>query len=58
MNAPIPAPLPTVSFSRDEWQALRTLRVNYLQDRDLFSDRERARLRFLRWLYQTGALVP
>jgi hypothetical protein len=30
----------------------------YHQDRDLFSQRESARLAFLRWLYRTGQVVP
>jgi hypothetical protein len=45
-------------FTPAQWQALDTLRQRYAQDHDPFSDRERARLRFLRWLYQTGRLVP
>ena len=36
----------------------RALRERYQQDRDLFSARERARLRFVRWLYRTGRLTP
>lgn len=44
-------------FSPAEWQALRLLRRRYRRDRDLFSERERAHLRFLRWLVQTG-LAP
>jgi hypothetical protein len=45
-------------FTPTEWQALDTLRQRYRQDHDLFNDRERARLRFLRWLYQAGHRVP
>ena len=45
-------------FSRAEWDSLCVLRTRYQQDRDLLSERERARVRFLRWLYQTGRLEP
>ena len=45
-------------FTPSEWQALDTLCQRYRQDHDLFSDRERARLRFLRWLYRSGHLMP
>ncbi len=48
----------TITFSRRELRALRTLRAHYAQDRDLFSDDELARLRFVRWLYQAGRLRP
>jgi hypothetical protein len=46
------------TFTRPQWRALRALRERYQQDRDLFSARSRARLRFVRWLYRTGRLVP
>jgi hypothetical protein len=36
------------------WQALRN---RYQEDRDLFTDRELAYLRFLRWLVRTGRLA-
>ncbi len=45
------------TFASKEWDALCTLRHQYRQYRDLFSAGERAHLRFLRWLYQTGRLV-
>jgi hypothetical protein len=45
-------------FTRPEWCALRALRERYQQDCDLFYARELARLRFVRWLYRTGRLVP
>jgi hypothetical protein len=47
-----------LTFSPAEQQALQILRARYQQDRDLFSTQERRYLRFLRWLYQTGRLVP
>jgi hypothetical protein len=46
------------TFTRPQWCALRALRKRYQQDRDIFYARERARLRFVRWLYRTGRLVP
>jgi hypothetical protein len=36
------------------WQGLRN---RYLQDQDLFTARELAHLRFLRWLVRTGRLT-
>lgn len=45
-------------FTSVEAQALRALRDRYQQGRDLFADRELARLRFLRWLYETGKIEP
>jgi len=47
---------PTVPFTPNEQRALSALRSQYGQDRDQFSQRERAHLRFVRWLYQTGRL--
>jgi hypothetical protein len=41
-----------------EQLALSRLHVRYERDRDLFSRRELARLSFVRWLYQTGRLLP
>lgn len=41
-------------FSPEEQQVLASLRNRYEQGLDLFSERELAGLRFLRWLYQTG----
>jgi hypothetical protein len=45
-------------FTRDEQEALYTLRECYRQSRDLFSAHELARLRFIRWLYEEGELGP
>jgi hypothetical protein len=56
MSTP-PTPRGTL-FTPAQWQVLDTLRQRYRQDHDLFSDHERARLRFVRWLYQTDRLVP
>jgi len=52
------AATPTTTFTRAEQRALRVLRTRYRQDCDLFSPRERTRLHFVRWLYQTGRLTP
>ena len=49
---------PAMTFTRAQWQMLRTLRTRYRTERDQFSDAERAHLHFVRWLYQTGRLVP
>ena len=46
------------TFTRLAGCALRALRERYEKGRDLFSARERARLRFVRWLYRTGRLMP
>jgi hypothetical protein len=50
------APAPT--FSPAESSALRALRAEYQQHRDLFSAREMAHLRFQHWLYRTGRVRP
>jgi hypothetical protein len=52
------APIPASTFTEAEWQTLRALQMRYQQDHDHFSERERARLQFVRWLYQTGRLRP
>ena len=46
------------TLTRREQRALRALRARYQQHQDLFSQRELAHLQFLRWLFQTGRLVP
>jgi hypothetical protein len=45
-------------FNCIQQRALRSMRARYGQDRDLFGDAERARLQFVRWLYESGRLVP
>jgi hypothetical protein len=42
----------------EELILLRILRARHEHDLQLFSDRELARLRFLRWLVETGRLSP
>jgi hypothetical protein len=49
---------PAPSFTRAQWQALLNLRARFSQDQDLWTESEAARLLFLRWLVQTGRLVP
>jgi hypothetical protein len=46
------------AFTEREQEALRRLRLRYQESRDLFNDRELARLRFLRWLQETGQVMP
>ena len=45
------------SYSATEWRAWHQLRQRYAEDHDLWTVREFAHLRFLRWLAQTGRLV-
>jgi hypothetical protein len=46
------------TFTAAEQRTLNALRARYAQDADLFSERERAKLLFLRWLYKTGRITP
>jgi len=48
----------TTAFSTGELRHLCALRDHYQHTRDLFSAREVAYLRFLRWLYHTGRVMP
>ena len=45
-------------FTATELHALHQLRTRYAQVHDFLSVHELARLRFLRWLVQTGRLAP
>jgi len=47
---------PRTLFTAAEREALHALRLQYQQDHDLFSTGERMRLRFVRWLRQTGRI--
>jgi hypothetical protein len=47
---------PAAHFTPREKQTLCLLRARYQLDQDLFAEPERARLLFMRWLYQTGRL--
>ena len=51
-----PAPVPTYSFTLQEWAELYALRARYEQSHDLFSACELERLRFTKWLYEAGRL--
>jgi hypothetical protein len=42
----------------EERRALLALQMRYQQGGDLLTTVELARLRFVRWLYRTGRLVP
>ena len=53
-----PRTLSTLVFTAAQQRALHLLQRRYQEDRDFFTRREVARLRFLRWLVQTGHLVP
>jgi hypothetical protein len=53
---PVATVPPPDTFTREESEALYALRYRYLQGHDLLSRRELERLRFLRWLYDTGRL--
>jgi hypothetical protein len=48
----------TRGLTTEERRTLDALRERYRGDRDLFSARELARLRFVRWLVQSGRLTP
>jgi hypothetical protein len=50
--------LPLPSFSQREQQRLRSLHQDYQVSRDFLGARELEQMRFLRWLYSTGRLVP
>jgi hypothetical protein len=48
---------PTPVFTRAQQITLRALRARYSVAGDLFDKTELSRLRFVRWLYQTGRLA-
>lgn len=50
------ATLVTPTFHEVEMEALQRLRTRYQTDADLFSPEEKAKLRFVRWLYTSGRL--
>ena len=55
---PLSVPPTAPVFTPAQRAALRQLRARYRAGRDLFTAPELARLRFLRWLFQTGRLAP
>jgi hypothetical protein len=50
------AAVPTVVFTNYERARLDALRARYQGNQDMFTGREMARLRFLRWLVQNGRI--
>lgn len=53
-----PAASTEIADTAEGKAALYALRARYRESRDLFSPRELAHLRFLRWLVRTGNLAP
>ena len=52
----VPTTALALGFRAPEWRALLALRTRYQHDRDLFGEADVARLRFVRWLKETGCL--
>jgi hypothetical protein len=50
--------LSLLSFNQRERERLRSLRLDYQVGHDFLDAQEIAHLRFLRWLYTSGRLVP
>jgi hypothetical protein len=46
------------NYGAATWSALQRLRLRFQQNHDLWTPREEAHLRFLRWLVDTGRLIP
>ena len=55
--APCPIPLPEISFNSEQMLTLGALRDLYQEQHGLFTRRELAGLRFVRWLYKSGKLT-
>jgi hypothetical protein len=53
-NTRVTASITKLADTAEDTAALVALRARYRESRDLFSPREMAHLRFLRWLVQTG----
>jgi hypothetical protein len=58
MTTQTPSRTQITTFTPEQQRILEALRRQYHQDRDFFTVRERAHLRFLRWLYHSGRLTP
>ena len=58
MTTQTPSRTRRTTFTAEQQRVLEALRQQYRQDRDFFTARERAHLRFLRWLYHSGRLTP
>jgi hypothetical protein len=52
------ASLSAGAFSDTELDLFQILQDRYREGRDFFSEAERLRLRFIRWLYQTRPIEP
>ncbi|MDB5076227.1 MAG: hypothetical protein JWO42_2406 [Chloroflexi bacterium] len=48
----------TAGFSDSELHVFQIMHDRYLEDRELYGTVERARLHFVRWLYQQGRIEP
>jgi hypothetical protein len=55
-NFQVPSSSPLVSFSVDEWRLIVALRDSYDKGLDLLSPSELARMRFLKWMVDSGRL--
>jgi hypothetical protein len=54
-HTPLPA---NAAFTAGRAVTLHALRARYRETREFFTPMEMVRLRFLRWLYETGRLMP
>jgi hypothetical protein len=50
--------LASLYFSQCERSRLHSLRASYWVGRDFLGTQDLRRLRFIRWLYRTGRLIP
>lgn len=55
---PVPMAPPYEVFTQEEWTLIEALRALYEQGLDVLCPVERAHVRFLRWLVETGRLEP
>ena len=53
-----PAAIADTAFTVEQARALEAMRSRFREHHDLFTRRELARLRFLRWLVRTARVVP
>ena len=56
IGATVPTTALALGFRAPEWRAFLALRTRYQHDRDLFGEADITRLRFVRWLKETGRL--
>jgi hypothetical protein len=59
MNYPARYPIPQreISLNSEQMRILTELRALYQEHHGIFTHRELAHLRFVRWLYRTGKLT-